>query len=159
MTTESHQVRQNIQEFVKSHGILTLATVSGKQPWVATVYYAADDHMNLIILTDPDSRHGKEMAKNPRVAFSIYDSQQPNSAPVKIGIQGTGTISPVKGLAANTKALLLWHKANPGKEKDITVKDVINVITDARMYIITPKFLKHFNKSLYPGTKYGILPF
>jgi uncharacterized protein YhbP (UPF0306 family) len=136
---------------------MTLATVSGSQPWVCTVYYAVDDKMNLIILTDPASRHGKEMAKNPQVAFSIYDSQQLNSASVKIGIQGTGIISPVKGLAANTKALLAWHRANPGKEKDITVKDVAKVITDCRMYTITPKFLKHFNKTLYPGVKYGQL--
>jgi len=155
VNTKNQGVRKNIKEFLAAHGILTLATVSDKEPWVATVYYAVDDKMNLFILTDPASRHGREMAKNPKVAFSIYDSQQPNSAPVKIGIQGTGTISPVKGLAANTKALLAWHKANPGKEADITVKDVIKVVTDCRMYQITPKFIKHFNKALYPMVKYG----
>ena len=136
---------------------MTLATTSGKQPWVSTVYYAVDEQMNLIVLTDPSSRHGKEMAKNPQVAFSIYDSQQPNSATVKIGIQGTGVISPIKGLTANTKALLAWHKANPGKEKDITLEDVIKTITDARMYQITPQFLKHFDKSLYGTHCYGNL--
>ncbi len=151
------QIKANVLSFLSSHGIMTLATVSGKQPWVCTVYYAVDDQMNLIILTDPASRHGKEMSKNPQVAFSIYDTQQPNSATVKIGIQGTGFISPVKGLAANTKALVLWHKANPGKEKDIDIKDVIKTVTDARMYHITPKFIKHFNKSLYTDTKYGLL--
>ncbi len=136
---------------------MTLATVSGKQPWVATVYYAVNDQMNLIILTDPSSRHGQEMAKNPKVAFSIFDSGQPNVAAVKIGIQGIGIISPVKGLKANTQALLAWHRANPGKEKDITIKDVVKTLTDSRMYQITPTYLKHFNKSLYPGVKYGLL--
>ena len=151
------EIKENILSFLQSHGIATLATVSGKQPWVCTVYYAVDNQMNLIILTDPASRHGLEMAKNPQVAFSIYDSQQPNSASVKIGIQGTGTISLIKGLTANTKALVAWHKANPGKEKDITIKDIIKTVTDCRMYQIAPKYFKHFDKSLYPGVKYGTL--
>jgi len=136
---------------------MTLATVSGKQPWVSTVYYAVTDDLKLIILTDPASRHGQEMATNPLVAFSIFDSGQPNAAAVKIGIQGTGTISPIKGVVANTQALLAWHRANPGKEKDITAKDVIKTITDCRMYHITPKYLKHFNKNLYGSFRYGIL--
>lgn len=152
-----NQTEKNILSFLKSHGILTLATVSGKQPWVCTLYYAVDKQMKLIVLTDPASRHGLEMAKNPQVAFSIYDSQQPNSASVKIGIQGTGTIAPIRGITNITKALLAWHRANPGKEKDIDIKDVIKTVTDAKMYQITPKFLKHFDKSLYPGTKYGSL--
>jgi uncharacterized protein YhbP (UPF0306 family) len=152
---EKNQIKTNIFEFLKSHGILTLATVSGSQPWVCTVYYAIDEAMNLIILTDPASRHGQEIAKNPHIAFSVFDSGQPNAAPVKIGIQGTGIIAPVKGITANTKALLLWHKANPGKEMDITIGDVVKTITDCRMYQITPKYLKHFNKALYPKEKYG----
>lgn len=110
--------------------------------------------MNLIILTDPASRHGREMSKNPKVSFSIYDSRQPNASLVKIGIQGTGVISPIKGLAA-ANALLAWHQANPGKEKDITIKDVVKTITDCRMYQITPNYLKHFDKSLYGSIRYG----
>jgi len=58
---------------------------------------------------------------------------------------------------ANTKALLAWHRTNPGKEKDITIKDVIKTITDCRMYQITPKYLKHFNKALYSKEKYGTI--
>ncbi|KKU56625.1 hypothetical protein A3H89_03045 [Candidatus Amesbacteria bacterium RIFCSPLOWO2_02_FULL_48_11] len=157
MSLSKDQIKTNITEFLKNHGILTLATVSGFQPWVATVYYAVDDRMNLIILTDPASRHGREMAKNSRVAFSIFDSGQPNAAAVKIGLQGTGIISPIKGVVANTKALLAWHRTNPGKEKDITIKDVIKTITDCRMYQITPKYLKHFNKALYSKEKYGTI--
>lgn len=147
-------VRQNIHNFLSSHGIMTLATTHKDQPWVCTVYYAVDDNLNLIILTDPNSRHGKEMLSNPKVAFSVFDSSQTNSSPVKIGIQGSGEIKLIKGLKQNAKALLLWHKANPGKEKDIPLSEIIKTASDSRMFIITPKTIKHFNKSLYPKTKY-----
>ena len=136
---------------------MTLATVTGNQPWVTTLYYGFDMMMNFYVLTDPATRHAKEFLKNPHVAFNIFDSAQKNGDPIKIGVQGTGTISQVKGLADNTKAILLWHQANPGMETRISIKDLLKRVTDTRIYKITPIFMKHFNKSLYPETKYGLL--
>jgi uncharacterized protein YhbP (UPF0306 family) len=151
------QIKRNIYDFLKNHGIMTLATAVADQPWVATQYYGIDTEMNLYILTDPAARHAEEFLKNPQVAFNVFDSDQKISDPVKNGIQGTGAISPVKGLTANTKALLLWHQANPGIESRIGIKDLLKKVTDTRIYKITPNFMKHFNKSLYPETKYGLL--
>jgi uncharacterized protein YhbP (UPF0306 family) len=152
------QIKQYIGEFLASHGIMTLATADGGRPWVTTLYYGLDSDLNFFVLTDPASLHGQAFLKNPRVAFNIYDSHQKNSDAVKIGVQGIGTISLVTGLTANTKALLLWHKANPGMEARIGIKDLLKRVTDTKIYKITPDFLKHFNKSLYPGTSYGELP-
>lgn len=148
------QVKSDIFRFLKGYGIMTLATQSSKGPWVCTVYYGIDDDMNLYIVTDPNSIHGKNMAKNNRVAFNIFDSQQKINKP-KRGVQGSGTIELVKGIVNVTKALVLWHKQNPGVEKSITIKEV-KKFADTKVFKITPKYLKYFNKVLYSPEEYGI---
>lgn len=148
------KVRQDIYNFIKTHGVMTLATSDNKSPWVCTVYYGLDNKMNLYIVTDPRSIHGKQIEKNDNVAFNIFDSHQKITKP-KRGVQGKGKIKMVKNITEITKALYLWHKANPGIEKNITVKDVLKKLTDTKIYKITPTYMKFFNKVLYPETEYG----
>lgn len=148
------QVREDIFKFIKKNGIMTLATQSSKGPWVCTVYYGVDDNMNLYIVTDPNSTHGKAMTKNNKVAFNIFDSHQKIFKP-KEGVQGSGTIEIVKGIRNITKALALWHKQNPGVEKNITINEV-KKFKDTKVWKITSKYLKFFNKELYAPEEYGI---
>lgn len=149
------QIKEDIFKFIGANGIMTLATQSQRGPWACTVYYGVDKEMNLYIVTDPNSIHGKDIKKNSKVAFNIFDSHQKITKPKK-GIQGRGMIEVVKGIANIAKALYLWHKANPGIEKDITVKDILKKITDTKIYKIAPKYLKFFNKVLYSPEEYGV---
>ena len=151
---KSTQIKEDISKFIKKNGIMTLATQSSKGPWACTVYYGVDDDMNLYIVTDPNSTHGKDMTKNVRVAFNIFDSHQ-KIYKSKKGVQGSGTIEMVKGPANIAKALALWHKQNPGVEKSITIKEV-KKFADTKVFKITPKYLKFFNKGLYFPEEYGI---
>jgi len=148
------QIQSDIFAFLKSQGVMTLATQSVTGPWVATLYFGIDDHMDLYILTDPNSIHGQHIAQNPQVAFNIFDSHQKITNP-KLGVQGRGNITLIKGIAANTRALMLWHRQNPGIEKNITIKDV-KKYADTKLYKITPSYLKFFNKVLYAPEEYGI---
>lgn len=149
MTAQTkEQIKSDIFKFIKTKGIMTLGTFSSKGPWVCTVYYGIDKDMNLYMVTDPRTVHARNIALNGKVAFNIFDSHQKITKPKK-GVQGFGKCEMVKGLHANIKALLLWHKQNPGIEKAITVKDVLKKITDTKIYKITPSFLKFFNDNLY----------
>ena len=62
-----------ITKFIRKHHVLTLATVGGDNlPWVANCFYAYDAKRNKIVFTsDLSTRHGMEMASQPRVALSI----------------------------------------------------------------------------------------
>ena len=52
--------------------MLTLATVGSDCPWCANIFYAYMADNNLFVFTtDPATRHGAEMERNPRVAASI----------------------------------------------------------------------------------------
>lgn len=149
------QIKGDIYKFIKSNGIMSLATSSRQGPWICTLYYGTDKDMNMYVVTDPNSSHGKVIPKNTKVAFNIFDSRQKITKPKK-GVQGRGEIQIVKGVSGITKALYLWHIANPGIEKNISVKDILKKITDTKIYKITPKYLKFFNKVLYSPDEYGI---
>jgi len=149
------QIKKDIFDFIKSNGIMTLATQSNKGPWVCTVYYGTDKDMSLYIITDPNSIHGKDFSKNNKIAFNIFDSHQKITKSKK-GVQGSGFIEIVRSVVNVSKALYLWRKANPGIEKNITVKDILKKITDTKIYKITPNYLKFFNKVLYSPEEYGI---
>jgi len=148
------QIKKDIYEYIRANGVMTLATQSSSGPWACTVYYGIDSNMNLYIVTDPDSVHGKNIQKNNEIAFNIYDSHQKIDKPKK-GVQGKGRIEMVRGVLSVTKGLMLWHKQNPGVEKKLTVREV-KKFKDTKVYKITPYFLKYFNKSLYPDTEYEI---
>lgn len=133
---------------------MSLATQSVNGPWVCTVYYGIDKDMNLYIVTDPNSIHGKNIAKNPKVAFNIFDSRQ-KIINNKVGLQGGGKCQKVTGVVNVLKGLVYWQKANPGAEKLITL-ETIKKFTDTRIFKITPSYLKFFNKDLYTPEEYGI---
>lgn len=156
MNFSNTQIREHISQFLNQNAIMTLAVAEKDQPWVCTLYYGIDNDLNMYIVTDPNNIHGKIIATNPLVAYNIFDSHQPITQP-KTGVQGKGTIKLVKGITENAKGLMLWHKANPGIEANITVKDLLKKITDTKIYKITPTYLKLFNKQLYGEPEYGIL--
>ncbi|HAM96208.1 TPA: hypothetical protein DCP76_00160 [Patescibacteria group bacterium] len=148
------QIKQDITEYINNHGIMSLSTQYSEGPWICTVYYGLDDDMNFYIVTDPNSIHGKAMEKDNRVAFSIFDSNQKITDSLK-GIQGSGVIEIIKNPITIAKALLLWHKRNPGIENAITLED-IKKLTDTKVFKITPTYFKFFNKELYGDDEYGI---
>ncbi len=76
--------------------MMQLATSVGGQPWCCTVYYAADDNLNLIWASLPPRRHSQEVAKNPNVAGVVVYDQQPPQPSVR-GIQFEGTARQLQG--------------------------------------------------------------
>jgi len=155
MVRSRAQIKKDIFDFISSNGIMTLATQSKAGPWVCTVYYGHDKEMNLYIVTGPATTHGKNLEKTKKVAFNIFDSRQGITKPKK-GVQGRGVCEIVKGLTGNTRGLYLWHKANPGIEEKITVKDILKKLSHTKVYKISPTYLKFFNKTLYSPEEYGV---
>lgn len=80
-----------VQKFLKEGQVLTIATSSGKQPWIANAFYVSDDRFNLYFLSGKSTRHSKEAKANSKVAVAIYDH---GSKPGDVkGIQIEGALS------------------------------------------------------------------
>lgn len=86
-------MREKLQEFLRRHQVMTLA-VEG--PYAAAVFYAVDRRLNLYFVTDPRTRHGAALLRNPQVAGTIQrDRQGWREAQ---GVQFTGRCERLSGL-------------------------------------------------------------
>lgn len=68
-------MKKNIEEIIRAHlqtgRMLQLATVSGDQPWSCTLYYVADQDMNIYWISKRKTRHSKELEAHSKIAGSI----------------------------------------------------------------------------------------
>ncbi len=66
------RMESKITKFISKHHVLTLATMGEEGVYCANAFYAFDEQgAALIFTTDISTRHGAQMAVNPRVAASI----------------------------------------------------------------------------------------
>lgn len=63
-------------DIIKSNIYLTLATNNGELSWIAPVYYSIDEEYNFYFISPKDSIHVSHILKQPKIAFSIFDSHQ-----------------------------------------------------------------------------------
>lgn len=77
------------KDIIKNNIYLTLGTSDG-DPWVAPLFYCVNDTFNFYFISQLDSLHTKQMLKNPKVAFSIFDSHAEEGKGT--GIQAMGDI-------------------------------------------------------------------
>jgi pyridoxine/pyridoxamine 5'-phosphate oxidase len=71
--------------------LCSLATVSpGGRAHINHMYFAWNDRYEVFWFSDPESRHSRNLERNPTAAITIYDSHQVNGRPDR-GIQLFGT--------------------------------------------------------------------
>lgn len=85
----SATLRAKVLAYLEAHHVMTLATAG---PWAAAVFYV-NDGFTLYFLSSPQTRHGQELAANPRVAITIHEDYA-DWRSIK-GIQFDGVAVPV----------------------------------------------------------------
>lgn len=79
-------IPQKICEFLLQHHVLSLAIQDAEGPWAASCFYACDlDAARLLVLTSPQTRHGRQMALTALLAGTI--SGQPEQWRDICGVQ------------------------------------------------------------------------
>jgi len=68
----NRKLKETVLNYLKEHYTMTIATAEGETPWAAAVFYA-NDGFTLYFLSDPESRHSKNIAENPVVAVTINE--------------------------------------------------------------------------------------
>lgn len=80
-------------EYLTTAKVMQLATSASKDIWAASVYFVADPSSRTICwLSEPERRHSKLLADNPRAAFAVAVKQD---MPV-VGVQGAGNVQIVE---------------------------------------------------------------
>ncbi|OGK24910.1 hypothetical protein A2954_00785 [Candidatus Roizmanbacteria bacterium RIFCSPLOWO2_01_FULL_37_12] len=124
----------------------------GSHPWIATVYYTLDQDLNIYFLSDPNTIHCRQIAKNPKVAITIADSpQRPTSK--KKGLQIFGLAKQISGMHKIIHALNLWRKTLGVTSEAYTYTGMMKKAIKGRMYKVVPKKIKFFNEELWDEGK------
>jgi general stress protein 26 len=86
--------------------LCALATVSpGGRAHVNHMYFAWNDRYEVFWFSDPESRHSRNLERDPTAAITVYDSHQVNGRPDR-GIQLFGRA----GVASNQEVTRLYTR-------------------------------------------------
>ncbi len=125
---------------------LTLATTGqGGEPHAASLYFVADQALNLYFFSDPDSQHGQDIAVNPQSAITIYPECQ--------GWQD------IRGLQMRGKVYLVqpgsdWEAAwEAYQTKFPFVTSLKAVVARNALYVFKPKWIRLVDNRLGFGHK------
>lgn len=92
--------KARLKQFLAAHTTLTLATLAEDgRPQAAPLFYAETDDLSLIFISEPKVRHSQNVARDGRVAATIYAHGQ--QWQTIRGVQLEGTCAALSGKEAN----------------------------------------------------------
>lgn len=155
----------SVEEILNSNLLCTISSIGGRgEPHSKTAYFAADDSLDVIILTQPSTRHGQNVQVDKRVSLTIFDSSQVWGQPHK-GLQLSGVCSQVPDLE-NPAAFECYASKHPAllelaSSSDVMLRDLesrffrvnvgaIRLIDEARFGEET-----HFDMTVDPANAEG----
>ncbi len=137
-----------VQRYLRSHNVATLATGSGTDIWASAVFYVNDGY-TLYFLSSPESRHCLNLAQNPLVALTIQEDYA-DWTDIK-GIQMEGTVSELSG-DEEEKARRLYGEKFPvvGMLAQAPAA-IVKALAKVRWYRIAPRRLYFIDNSVGLG--------
>jgi uncharacterized protein YhbP (UPF0306 family) len=110
--SSSDQIQQKAQQILDSNLYLTIAVADEHgEPWIANLYYAVADDGTFYWYSSKETRHSKLIARNPKVALSIFNSTATGDSVDALYIQAnayevTDKLELVKGLRVYASKML-----------------------------------------------------
>lgn len=124
---------------------MQLATVVDGKPWISTVYFVADEELNLYWLSWPERRHSREIAENPQVAATVVIK---TDKPV-IGVQLDGVADIVTNSTRVVEVMDRYvEKYGAGREFAAKFAEGTNRHV---LYALTPQHIQLFDEVQFPG--------
>ena len=141
------QLPKEYFDLLNSQKLMAVATF-GEHPWIAWVYYVADDQGNLYFISSPKTIHGQHIMQNQQVSCAIADTSQ-NPVDSKKGIQLFGTVDVVSGVGKLKWFFKMWAKIAPGTTDILNFKTFDAGKLESNVYRVTPTKIRFFNEALY----------
>ena len=85
-------LKKLIQDYLQEAKLMQLATVVENQPWASSVWFAADNDLNIYWISSITRRHSQEVLKNKKVAAAICLPQSPKDTPRGLQLEGTAEL-------------------------------------------------------------------
>ena len=100
------ELRRRIDELLARHTTATVSTCGPEGPWAAAVFYVHDQDLSLYFLTDPATRHGRDLVCGGQAAAAIHQDGQ-DWREIR-GLQIVGAAARVRGARATARAWKLY---------------------------------------------------
>jgi len=100
--------KREILDFLESRKLMSVGTYY-KLPWAAPVYFLFDDDFNLFFVSNPKTKHCKNIEKNPKVSITIANSEQDPEGKKK-GFQARGLAKKVTSVSEVKEIIKIWNK-------------------------------------------------
>ena len=135
---EPGDLRARVADYLRAHHTMTVATVApdGGVPHAAHVFYAVDDQLRLVFLSQRTSLHGQHIGQQARVAVTV--SEEYDEWRLIQGVQLWGTARLLTG-AAEAKALLHYFKRFPFSRDLLSVPGATARLRDIGVYRVEPE--------------------
>jgi uncharacterized protein len=82
------ELRRQIGSFLAAHQVMSLATFGASGPHATSLFYACDE-LALVWLSEPETRHSREIEADPRVAATVAPDYSDFSTIRGVQIAGT----------------------------------------------------------------------
>ena len=129
--------KSHILKYLSKNRLMSLATSSKNKPWTVTVFFAYDKNCNILFYSRGDTKHCRDIAKNPNVAITFNQyTGKPNS--IK-GLQITGRASQVSKRSF-FRLYALYRQRYRWAE---------SFKSDHTLYIIRPKEIHYIDQELF----------
>jgi uncharacterized protein YhbP (UPF0306 family) len=127
-------IKELIREYLSQAKLMQIATSINNQPWVCSVWFAADEDLNIYWFSSETRRHSLEVARNKHVAGTIVLPQTPKDPPRGLQFQGTAQL--IEDQPTIDKAILLYQDRI--FSKDIIMELMNDNTKPHRFYILKP---------------------
>ena len=95
------RIRRSISRILRENVLCSMSTVApGNRAHINTAYFCYTPELVLYFLSDPDSRHGRNLERSPSLAMTIFKSAQEWGGQDR-GLQLFGTCRRTLGRGAN----------------------------------------------------------
>jgi len=133
--TPQAELKQTVLAYLRDHNTLTLATTGPDGPWAAAVFYV-NDGFDLYFLSEPDTRHSRNVAANPQVSATIHEDYT-NWRLIQ-GIQLEGRCEMIGAPAKGLRAMRLYIEKYPFIDSLAAAPELARALAKTRFYRIRP---------------------
>lgn len=151
MSDADADTREHILAYIAAHNTLTLATEQDGRPWASSLVYA-NDGFTLYFVSDPETRHAKNLKGNPRVAVTIADDHREWRAIT--GVQLEGTCEEIGHPVDAARARAVYAAKVPFIGDLLRAPDELGpAMAKARFHRITPRWVRLIDNTRGLGHK------
>jgi hypothetical protein len=138
---QSEMLLDCVNKILDNNTLLAMSSVNGVESHINTVFFAYNENLELIMLTDPNDEHSHNVESNPSVGVAIWNTPEVFGENLQ-GVQIWGECSRLKGIK-QLDGLRVYNNRFPTFSQVIKhPDDFFKGITNSRLYVIKPKKIK-----------------